>query len=220
MDNVVSGRSLAFTGAAAPPDEQRIHVLLPELDLIGSEELRGVVARIWAHAWRLSDWADPADAFMTISSLPAERDAYAERWNQIEHTRAVIAAAAAMLPGLERHVGFTVDRDTLFAGALLHDVAKLVEFGPGAGDGPRKTPVGAVLHHASIGAQWAIEAGLAPAIAHVVVAHSPSTSAVPETHEALVVKLADQVVTDLNRLTTEQESEQPPKARSERHERK
>jgi putative nucleotidyltransferase with HDIG domain len=202
MGDDTQTRSLAYAGDVSPADRRRIGEVLPELELIESEADRETVASIWAHAWRCSDWDDPSDAFMTISRLPEGHDPYKERWNQVEHTRAVVALAEAMLPTFERHVGAVVDRQTMLVAILLHDVAKLVEFSPGGADGPVETPLGEVLHHATIGAQWAVEAGFSPAVAHAIVAHSPSTSATPQTPEALVLKLADQVVTDVNRMTT------------------
>jgi putative nucleotidyltransferase with HDIG domain len=195
-------RPLAFDPDAAPEDLERIRELLPELELIEDLEARDMVARLWAHSWRVSEWADPSDAFMTIGRLPAGHDPYLERWNQIEHTRAVVVMAGDMLPTIEGHVGCPVDRQVAFIAALLHDVAKLPEYSPGGDDGPVKTPIGAVLHHAAIGAQWALEAGFGPDVAHAIVAHSPSVSAEPSTPEALLVKAADQVVTDFNRLRT------------------
>jgi len=195
-------RPLAFDPDVSPEDLERIRELLPELELIDDPWARDTVARLWAHSWRVSEWADPSDAFMTIGRLPAGHDPYLERWNQIEHTRGVVAMAESMLPTIEGHVGCPVDRQVALIATLLHDVAKLPEYSPGGADGPVKTPIGAVLHHAAIGAQWALEAGFGPDVAHAIVAHSPSVSAEPATPEALLVKTADQVVTDFNRLRT------------------
>jgi hypothetical protein len=199
-------RPLAFDPDVSAADLERIHEVLPELELIEDPRRRDLVARVWAHSWRVSAWEDPTDAFMTISRLPEGHDPYQGRWNQIEHTRGVVAMLDDMLPTIERSVGCPVYRQQAIVGALLHDVAKLPEFAPGGADGPVKTPVGAVLHHAAIGAQWALEAGFEPAIAHAIVAHSPSVSAEPSTPEALLVKVADQVVTDFNRMATQLEA--------------
>jgi putative nucleotidyltransferase with HDIG domain len=200
-------RPLAFDPDVRAADLERIQEVLPEIALIEDPRRRDLVARLWAHSWRVSDWADPTDAYMTISRLPEGHDPYKPRWNQIEHTRAVVAMLDDMLPTIERSVGCPVDRQVALVGALLHDVAKLPEFAPGGDDGPVETPVGAVLHHAAIGAQWALEAGFEPAVAHAIVAHSPSVSAEPSTPEALLVKVADQVVTDFNRMATRLEAE-------------
>jgi putative nucleotidyltransferase with HDIG domain len=201
-------RAIAFNVAAEPDaaDIERVGEVLPELLLIEDAEARDLVARIWVHSWRCSDWVDPTDAFMTIGGLPEKRDPFKERWNQVAHTRAVVELAEGMVPTFERHVGCKVDRETLIVSILLHDVAKLIEYAPDQNGLPVKTPVGRVVHHATVGAQWALEAGFPPAVAHAIVAHSPSTSAKPETTEALVLKLADQVVTDINRMTTQFEA--------------
>jgi putative nucleotidyltransferase with HDIG domain len=199
-------RPLGFDPDVSPEDLERIRELMPELELIEDERQRDLVARIWAHSWRVSNWADPSDAYMTIGRLPEDRDPYLERWNQVEHTRAVVGLAGSMLPTIEAHVGCPVDRQVAIVAALLHDVAKLIEIGPGGASGPVKTPL-AVLHHAAIGAQWALEAGFDPAVAHAIVAHSPSVSAEPSTPEALLVKVADQVITDFNRMATWREAE-------------
>jgi putative nucleotidyltransferase with HDIG domain len=200
--NSADGRPLAFDPDASPKDLERIREILPELALIEDSWAHDQVARLWAHSWRVSEWADPTDAFMTISRLPEGHDPYKERWNQVEHTRGVVAMAEDMLPTIEGHVGCRVDRQTALVATLLHDVAKLPEYRPGGDGGPVKTPVGAVLHHAAIGAQWALEAGFGPEVAHAIVAHSPSVSDEPKTPEALLVKAADQVVTDFNRMAT------------------
>jgi putative nucleotidyltransferase with HDIG domain len=202
MSGGTAVRPFDLRAAVDSADIARIHELLPELQLIDDPQLRDVVARLWVHSWRCSDWSDPAAAFMTIGNLPPDYDSFKERWNQIAHTRAVFELAQAMLSTFEHHVGAEVDHQVLFIAVLLHDVAKLVECAPDQDGAPVKTQLALILHHATVGAQWALEAGLSPVIAHAIAVHTPTATAKPETAEALVLKLADQTVTDVNRQTT------------------
>lgn len=212
MSEVVGVRPFDADAVIDPADIARIQELLPEIRLIEDPGLAEIVTRLWVHSWRCSSWGDPAEAFMTVGGLPDQRDSFKERWNQIAHTRAVVELAQGMLPTFERHVGAKVDHETLVVAILLHDVAKLVECESGPDGAPVKTSVGRVLHHATVGAQWALEAGLSPAIAHAIAVHTPTAIGKPETAEALVLQLADQVVTDVNRQTTWLEAQSgPPK---------
>jgi hypothetical protein len=206
----VSATGTSFAFGAAPPtaaEAARVRELLPEIELLVAPERRETVVALWVHAWRVSPWDDPDDAYNSVSRLPEGHDPHRERWHQIAHTRAVVALVVAMLPTLRDHCGAPVDREEVLTLALIHDVAKLAEYGPGP-DGPVKTAVGRAIHHANVGGQWALEAGLGPEMAQGVVAHSPSAKDPPATAAGLVLKLADQVITDVNRMVTAQETNQ------------
>jgi putative nucleotidyltransferase with HDIG domain len=158
--------------------------------------VRDTVARIWAHAWRISAWRDPADSY-SIAYLP--------RWNLVAHTRGVVHASRSAAEALSTYSRLSLDDELLVSIALLHDVAKLVEWDPGA-DVPVKSRVGRAVHHATMGAQWALEAGLPEAVAQAIFAHTPQVSATPATIEGRVVELIDQTLAQASYLASDIEA--------------
>lgn len=88
--------------------------LLPEIELIESEELRSKVAAVWQDVWQESRFESFGDVPVGLK-VP---------YPHLPHNRAVVAMALAMADALERFHGLTVDRDVLLAAALVQDVSK------------------------------------------------------------------------------------------------
>ena len=114
--------------------------------------------------------------------------------SNVEHTNQVVACALAMADVIERDQGMKVDMDTLIAGAILHDIDKLLIFHQSSGE---STHMGMHLAHTTIGAHLALKAGLPLEIVHVIAAHSSNYSSIsPRSVEATIVYHADHVVTE------------------------
>jgi len=95
---------------------------------------------------------------------------------------------------IEREQGVKVERDTLIAGAILHDIDKLLIFHQSSGE---TTHMGMHLAHTTIGAHLALKAGLPLEIVHIIAAHSSNYSSLsPRSPEAAIVYHADHVVTE------------------------
>lgn len=182
-------RSLAFRPEIAPEQGARIRDLFPLLGQIEEAAVREAVVQIWVHAWRVGPWDDPAQVPF-LADLPD--------WRLVDHVNAVSAGCDELARALGSTLGVRYRRDLLLAAALLHDVAKLVEH-QGSEAGLLKTPIGRALHHATIGAQWALEAGLSPLIAQAIFSHSPIVNAPPATPEAHLVRDVDTLVTEAQR---------------------
>jgi putative nucleotidyltransferase with HDIG domain len=176
----ISGIDRASDDSAS--DRETVARLLPELELIGSAELRARVVEIWVECWRESAWAAPDQA----PKSPLEpRGA-----SLVTHTRGVTRQALASAEiAFEVH-GVGYDRDLLIAGGLLHDVTKLVEWGPAPG-GAAATARGALVQHAVYGAHKAWQKGLPDELVHVIVSHSDQSAMRPATWECALVRAAD-----------------------------
>ena len=122
----------SLVGAIVGPD---IFSLLPEIDMIGDHALREQVVTVW-------DVALERSAFDDLRSIPFTLLIENLDDTLIEHTARV--TRTAMAAGKARG---DVDMDTLVAGALLHDVGKVLEYEPGPGGVVVKSEMGKRLRH-------------------------------------------------------------------------
>src|SRR5262245_41607131 len=155
---------------------------LPEIEQITDDALRETVTRIWANAWASSVWTTLAEAPKSLD-LPTRR-------TLVTHTRAVTRIAGHMADVLAESHDLTISRDKTLAIALLHDVSKLHEFEMGE-EGPQASRTGRLYQHAYLAAHWMEQDGLDDDLVHGVLAHTPQSAVVPQTHEAVIVHYAD-----------------------------
>jgi putative nucleotidyltransferase with HDIG domain len=174
-------------------DQGRQDVLdqLPVIEQIEDLALRAAVTRIWANAWKSSVWADLARVPKSLD-LPTKR-------TLVTHTDAVTKIAGQMVDVLSSAHDLDISRDKTLAIALLHDVSKLHEFEDGD-TGPRLSRTGRMYQHAYLGAHWMEEEGLNDDLVHAVLAHTPQSAVVPQTHEAVIVHYADFADSDVQLL--------------------
>ena len=169
--------------------ETYIVKLFPRLMDIHDHGLREKVVDVWWRTWKESD-------FERIEDLSQWEPIKAELGiSNVEHTNQVTECALAMAEVVERDQKVDVDRDILIAGALLHDIDKLLIFSPSTGE---PTTLGRHLPHTTLGAHLAMDAGLPLGVVHAIAAHSSNFSSMsPETVEAVIVFQADQAVTEV-----------------------
>ena len=111
----------------------------------------------------------------------------------VEHVRAVTLCAVRSAEVLAEVYGdrLPVRMDLLVAGALLHDVGKLVEYEPRA-DGMTVTAYnGRLLRHPISGMELAARCGLPLEVLHIIAAHADEGDKVNRTTEATLVNHAD-----------------------------
>ena len=156
-----------------------IEKLLPEIGEIKDENLREKVKEIWEYAIKKGGWDDfPLENIPFTLLIPTKRDL-------ITHTRMVTRMAIS--------VGKTrgdVNMDYLVAGALLHDVAKLFEFGI-KNSRVVKSEYGKRIRHPVGGAMLAEKFDLPYEISHIIAAHSKEGEYVIRTPEAVIVHHCD-----------------------------
>ncbi|MEF8819358.1 MAG: HD domain-containing protein [Haloferacaceae archaeon] len=165
--------------------ETVVREAFPAIARIEDDDLRAGVVEAWTTTlaetgWDLAEvpWFPPLQAEW---GLPDERT--------VTHVRDVVAASEA-LAGAMVERGAALSTDLVLAGALVHDISKLYEFGPPEGV---ETTVHELLGHPNYGIVPAARAGLPPEVLHVILAHSRRTAVEPETLEAQVVTGADRV---------------------------
>ncbi|MCU1478107.1 MAG: putative hydrolase [Subtercola sp.] len=172
----------------------RIRELLPEIAQIGDDNLRTIVESIWEQVWRESDWQELGD-IPKNPSAPAAPQRVENAWTLITHTRAVAQLSATSAETIKTLHGIDYDRDSLVALALLHDVSKVVEY-VGTKDSIAKGHLGKLIQHGVYSAFLMWQHGLSTEMVHGVIAHTPSSRILPQTHEALIVRYTDFLDTD------------------------
>lgn len=168
--------------------EDGLVLQLPELDEIQDQGLRGQVMGVYREALARGKWEveDLGRIPFTLLLDPCPVT-YAE------HVRGVTRTALAMARTMTSVYGdrLAVNRDILAAGALLHDVGKLVEYrrrGPG---GYGKSETGRMLRHPFSGAALCYAAGLPDAVTHCVAVHAHEGDGARASVEAILINHAD-----------------------------
>ncbi len=166
---------------------QKILQLLPEIDLIKDGKLKETVLGVWQEALKQGGWVpedlDRIPFTLLINPCPA---------SFLSHTRGVVQVAhAAGLTLIDRYgVKAPINLDYLVAGALLHDVGKLLEY-TREGDNYRKSRRGELLRHPFSGAGLAFAAGLPDEVVHMIAVHAKEGDHGKRIPEAVIIHHAD-----------------------------
>jgi len=154
-----------------------METVFPLLGDIKDEELRGKVVECWTLAMERGGW-DSLDGIPFTLLLP-------DAGEFTGHVNRVTAMATAV--GRERD---DLDMDVLIAGALLHDVGKLLEYERVDGQ-VQKSGMGHIIRHPVSGAALATLVGLPDSIVSIIAAHSKEGEYVERIPEAVVVHHCD-----------------------------
>jgi len=163
-----------------------IRKILPEVDEIKDKGLREKVLATWEAGLARGGWK-PADiARIPFTLLKPVKISFADHVRSV--TKICIAAADTFD---EIYKGeLRVDRDILVAGALLHDVGKLLETTEKDGRFG-KSKDGALVRHPFSGLALADAQGLPAEVLHIIATHSKEGDHGKRTAEAIVLHLAD-----------------------------
>jgi putative nucleotidyltransferase with HDIG domain len=161
--------------------------LIPEFDLIEDTDLREKCIRVWEEGmrrggWKLGDLTEMAQSLLLLDAPT----------NFVEHTRVVTLTCIAVADIFEKIYGDrnALHRDLLIAGALLHDVGKLLEYTLVDGKTIR-SELGDKLRHPFTGVVLAAEQGLPDEVLHMIAAHAKEGDLVQRSREATVLHHAD-----------------------------
>lgn len=177
---------------AGPMEKKTLAQVLhayPEIQEIANPELRDKVARVWLLAWEQSKFDKIEDAVFTPEDAAH---------SLVDHIRLVVNLCKELVAMLEKIDGVHVNRDTLFAGALLIDTGKMIEFEP-IPDGYQRSSLDEQFPHPFLSGKLAQEAGLPPDVVHIVLTHSPKAPSLPKSLEGKIVKYADIAAADVVR---------------------
>lgn len=179
---------MASTEATRDAEVESVEGDIPELRLIRDAKLREATAQIWAETLKESSWESLQDPPKNPETLPPNR-------RLLEHTRSVALQALAVAKVVEEVHGIAFNQDELVAAALLHDVSKLLEYGP-TSDGAGKTRTGKRIQHGILGAVKAMEHDLSEDLVHNIIVHTHNSRYLPQTWEAILVHYVDYLDSD------------------------
>lgn len=160
---------------------QDVRNLLPEINLIGDTALRDAVADVWMEAQRRSVFEDLRAIPFTLLIEDLE-DTLIEHTGRVTRTAVAVAKARGDL-----------DMDTVLAGAILHDVGKVLEYEIGPGGRVVTSEMGKRLRHPVSGAALAQEMGLPLPVVHIIAAHAGEGNMVSRTPEAILIHHCDMI---------------------------
>jgi putative nucleotidyltransferase with HDIG domain len=171
--------------------ERDLLELIPELTQFRDMDLQRRVVDTWVDACDVAGKSPREIAEMPFSLLVADCPV-----SFIEHTRGVTQVALAIAETLKKAYPdksqMHADYDVLLAGALLHDVGKVLEIGRVEdADGWAKTESGKMLRHPISGTALAYVRGLPDKVLHCIACHSKEGDGYRKTVEAHIIHHAD-----------------------------
>jgi 23S rRNA maturation-related 3'-5' exoribonuclease YhaM len=168
---------------------QTVLELWPELDWINNKELREKTARTWELAMERSvlNVDDLKRIPFTLLCGPDLKVTFMDHKRSVVH----IAKDAGNTINAMYHGELPVDMDVLIAGAILADVAKLLEYVLDKNGNAVQGTYGKYLRHPFSGVSLAEECGIPPEVCHIIATHAGEGNMVKRTTEAYIVHHAD-----------------------------
>ena len=169
--------------------KERLLELIPEFFDVTDEDLRENAIKVWMKALKLANM-QPDDMLrmpFTLLKLAVEKDI-----NFVTHVRGVVSVAreAGKIVG-ELYKGvISINMDHLIAGALLHDVGKLLEVAE-TKDGWIKIKRGKIVRHPFSGVGLCFDEGIPDEVLHIIAVHSKEGDGGYRTPEAWILHNAD-----------------------------
>jgi putative nucleotidyltransferase with HDIG domain len=164
------------------PDWKKIY---PELGWIGDAGLAEKVAKVWNEAYVRGGWKGDDIRAIPFTLLVGET-----KITLVEHTRLVTGICMAVAETMRNVGGIALNGDYLIAGALLHDVGKLVEYRRTEA-GFQVSRSGRLLRHPLSGMGLAMKEDLPEDVYHIIAVHSREGEGSYRSPEAIVLHHAD-----------------------------
>jgi len=161
--------------------------ILPEIEWIKDADLREQVIDTWIDGLERGGWM-PSDVERMPFTLAKKVSA-----SFAQHVRSVTRICAAVSDTFDEiynGVDLKLNKDILLAGALLHDVGKLVEMEEVDG-AFRKSADGKIVRHAFSGVALADAHGLPAAVQHIIGTHSKEGDPFKRIPESVICHFAD-----------------------------
>lgn len=158
------------------------------LDKIEDGDIRDKTVRAWTMAAEEGGWTRAEE----LENMPFTLLTDCHGINLIEHTIAVTKGAEGLAKAVisTYDAPYRIDFDFLFAGGLLHDVGKLLEFE--LVDGKyQKSLYGRCARHPISGAIVVSKAGLPLEIVNIVACHAKEGDGRPQRIETVLIHQAD-----------------------------
>jgi putative nucleotidyltransferase with HDIG domain len=153
-------------------------IFLKELQLIKNQDLKNKVIMVWKEASDRGKWNSLNDAPFTLLIENSGK--------LTDHTKRITILAKSILDNRKENL----NQDYLIAGALLHDVGKLLEYEFVNGK-YIKSEFGKKFRHPVSGALLAKELGLPDEVIFIIYAHSHEGDELKRSPEAIIVNHCD-----------------------------
>lgn len=159
-------------------ERKHIERAFPELEWIEDENLREKIVDVWKKAAEYGKWKKLEEIPFTLS--------FDKSGLLIDHTKRV----AKLVKNVVKNRRESVNLDRALAGALLHDVGKLLEYEM-RGDRVTVSKMGEKVRHPISGAKLARECGLPEEVIHIIASHSKEGDKMDRSIEAIIVHHCD-----------------------------
>ena len=164
--------------------------LLPEILWIEDGKLRGAIKNAYADALTSGGWSmedmEKIPFTLLIPNCPVSYLAHVRAVTRMCHV--VWKEFKEMYQGRDAPV---LEYDLLIAGALLHDVGKLVEYTKTADGKYVKSAIGQDLRHPFSGTVIAMRNGIPSKIAHTIANHAKEGDGTLRSPEAVIINKVD-----------------------------
>ncbi len=166
---------------------EEILKLIPEFTFIEDTELREKVLNVWEKAMKAGGWSPDNLKKMPFTLLIPQCHI-----SLVEHTRSVTRMCMAVEEEFRDIYGrrIKINRDHLIAGALLHDVGKLLEYEEENGRFV-KSKSGKLLRHPFSGVGICYGEGIPDEVLHIIATHSKEGDMIRRTPEAVILHHVD-----------------------------
>jgi putative nucleotidyltransferase with HDIG domain len=175
-------------------EKHEIERYFTELQWIQNTDLRTKVVNVWKTAADRGKWN-------TLQEIPFTL-LFEHSGLLVDHTKRITALAWNVAKVREENLNV----DTLIAGALLHDVGKLLEYERKDGK-IVKSKLGETMRHPASGAKVAEDCGVPKEVVHIIAAHSHEGDTMNRTPEAIIVHHCDFIDFEIKK-TTQKKGEQ------------
>lgn len=159
-------------------ERRDIEKYFTELTWIQEKDLRKKVIDVWKMAADRGGWNQLQEIPFTLL--------FEGSGLLVDHTKRITKLAWNVVNARSENL----NKDYLIAGALLHDVGKLLEYEMRAGK-IVKSAYGEKTRHPAAGAQLAEECNLPKEVIHIIAAHSHEGDTMNRTAEAIIVHHCD-----------------------------
>lgn len=164
---------------------------IPEIRCVGDQELRKKIEATFEEARKIGEWT-----LEELAELPFTVNIPGVTITLREHMRAVAymtdQAYKMMLACYgEKHPEYKWNYDYLMAGALLHDVGKIIEYGKDDGGRPYINERGRLMHHCVSGSCLAAKHGMPEEVVHMIAVHVQDGTKKYRSPEAAVINKID-----------------------------
>ncbi len=150
-----------------------------ELQWINDTDLRNKVVKVWKEAANRGKWETLDDVPFTLL--------FEGSGLLTDHTKRIVNLAKSVFDTRDEDL----NQDYLIAGALLHDVGKLMEYELMEDGSVVKSEFGKQKRHPVSGSELAKEFGLPDEVVHIIYAHSKEGDNLQRSSESIIVHHCD-----------------------------